>query len=92
VTAEQIALLLAGIVAPFLINVIKNWLGWSGKPALWLSLACSVVIAVVAMLIAGQFQPSDWSNPLLAADAILKACAIIFALATLIYKQFMAKL
>jgi len=92
VSAEQIALLLAGIVAPFVINVIKNWLGWSGKPALWLSFGCAVVVAVVAMLVAGQFQPIEWGNPLVAIEAVIKAAGVVFALATLVYKQFIAKL
>jgi len=85
---QQWATLIAGILAPIIIQFIKNWLGWSGKPALWLAFGSSIGIAIAAYVLTGKLAGIPWGEPVAAITAILQMAAGIFALATLIYKQF----
>ena len=83
--AQAFAVFVAGLVAPFVIQVIKNYFGQNDKGALWLAFGVSVVIAVVALLVTGEL-PSVADPTQLGA-----AIGVVFSIATVVYKQFMAK-
>jgi len=91
VTAEVIALAIAGFVAPFIIDVLKRWWGLQDEKALWFAFACSVIIACLATTLAGVFKPGsgwglvDWSDPLKAIAQIAAMAGPVFTLATLVY-------
>ncbi len=90
-TAEVIALAIAGFVATFIIDVLKRRWGLQDEKALWFAFACSVVIALVATTIAGAITPGsgwglvDWSDPLKAIAQIAAMAGPVFTLATLVY-------
>ena len=93
VTAEALALLLAGFVAPYLAQVLKRLFGdVEAMPALWLSFVVSVLLAAVAMLITGAL---GWSMPPLdpigLVSWVFELGLMVFGLATLVYKNLISK-
>ncbi len=93
VTAEALALILAGFVAPYLAQLLKRLFGdVEAMAALWLSFAVSVVLAGVAMLITGRL---GWSapptDPVGLLTWIFELGLAVFGLATMIYKTWISK-
>jgi len=87
--AEALALLLVGIVAPYLSQVLKAIFGdVNGLPALWLSFAVSTVLAIVALLVTGEL---GWSAPPLDPPSLfswfVELALAVYGLATVIYKS-----
>jgi hypothetical protein len=80
-TANAVATLIAGAVAPLLTQVLKKMVGWSDTAALMLTVAVSVVVAFVSMWLVGEIQSL--------AD-VATSSAAVFGLATLVYKLFIA--
>jgi len=80
--AETIALLAAGLIAPFLTDLIKRLIGVKKVLALCLAVLVSVVLALLSLLIAGVLEGTG--------IAALGSGAV-FSLATIIYKLFLAK-
>lgn len=84
---EQIALIVAGLVAPFIINLFKG--NMAGKPAFALSVMTSVGIALglkVLLPPALGGLPADISP-----GEALGAVGQVFAIATVVYKVFLEK-
>lgn len=93
ITAEALALLLAGFVAPILAQWLKRFFGdVEALPALWLSFATAVVIAVIALFITGVL---GWSAPPLDPIGLFswfgELALAVFGLATLVYKNLIKK-
>ena len=90
VTGEALALLIAGLVAPYLTQWLKRLFGGlEAKPALWLSFGVSVVIATLALIVTGQL---GWTappgEPVEVISWFAQFAGAVFALATLVYKTF----
>ena len=88
VTGEALALLIAGLVAPYLTQWLKGLFGGiEAKPALWLSFGISVVIAALALIVTGQL---GWTappgEPVESISWFVQFAGAVFALATLVYK------
>lgn len=84
---EQIATFIAGVVAPFIINLFKG--DMSGKPAFALAVMTSVALGLTIKLV----LPPAWGglpNTIDPSDA-LGAVGQVFAIATIIYKVFLEK-
>ena len=89
--AEALALLIAGLIAPWVIQAIKGWLGLSGAPAAWLTLVVSVVIAVVAVVVTGGLSAIPWSDPVAAVQALGVIGGVVFTIASMVYKTLEGK-
>jgi len=90
ITGEALALLIAGLVAPYLTQWLKKLFGsLEARPALWLAFGVSAVVAVIALLVTGEL---GWTlppgEPIQAVVWFLEHTGIVFALATLVYHQF----
>ena len=92
-TAEQLALFVAGLIAPFLAQLLKKWFGGiEAKAALWVAFGASAVLAALAMLLTGGLAfACDLSNPLGCIAGVLESVGVVFGLATVIYKFFLSK-
>lgn len=84
---EQIATLIAGVVAPFIINLFKG--NTTGKPAFALSVmtAVSIGLGLKVLLPPALGGLPSTIDP---ADA-LGAMGQVFAIATIVYKVFLEK-
>lgn len=84
---EQIALVVAGVVAPFVINLFKG--NMTGKPAFALSVMTAVTISLGVKVL---LPPALGGLPstIDPADA-LGAIGQVFSIATIIYKVFLEK-
>lgn len=87
-TAQTLALFIAGVIAPILTQWLKRG-KIEGRAALYLTFGVSTLLAVVCMLVTGEL-PSLGSvgDPILLITSILEAAGVVFALATLLYKTF----
>lgn len=82
-SAEALAVFLAGIVAPFVVEFLKRG-NLTGRIALWLAFGTSVVLAFMALLVTGGFDVGAiMADP----TQLVGAVGIVFSLATLVYKQ-----
>ena len=52
--AEQTALIVAGIIAPVFVTLIKDVLGWEGRRALTLTYLVALVLAAGIVLFSGM--------------------------------------
>ncbi|MDA8216151.1 MAG: hypothetical protein M0Z94_00885 [Dehalococcoidales bacterium] len=77
-TAEALALLIAGIVAPFLVQFIKAG-RLSGLWAFWLTVVVSVILAVIAELLTGGLPPST--------EEFFVRASAVFALGQVIWRN-----
>lgn len=75
---EALALSLAGIIAPFIVNFIKNATGWEKSLAVVLTIVVSFALAVAAVFATGG--AINW-----------KDLTTVFAIATAVYHFFMRK-
>jgi len=83
---ETVLPVIAGLLGPWIINFLKGLVGADDKSALWLSAITSVGLGVASMAIVG-----DLVLEFASVEAILEQAAEIFALATLVYKQWLAE-
>lgn len=92
-TAEMFALFVAGVVAPYLTQVLKKFFGdTEGITALWLSFGVSVGISVAALVLTGELGwVSMPANPTAAIGWFVKYAGVIYALSTLIYKNLIGR-
>lgn len=74
--AQGIALTIAGIVAPFIAQVIKNWTGAGGAWAMLLACAVSAAIAIAASFIAGDVH---------SVSDVVKNAMAVFGVATVVF-------
>ncbi|MCL5107904.1 MAG: hypothetical protein M1401_03355 [Chloroflexi bacterium] len=77
-TAEALALLIAGIVAPFIVQFVKAG-RLSDLWAFWLTVLVSVLLATVAELLTGGLPPST--------EAFFVRAAAVFALGQIIWRN-----
>ena len=80
--AQTLALFIAGILAPYITELLKRG-QVEGKKALWLAFVVSVVLAIGALLVTGGLSVSDPTQ-------FAGAAGAVFSLATIIYKQFIS--
>ena len=92
-TAEQLALFVASLVAPFLIQYLKKWFGnLEAVNALWVAFGTSVVLGGLALFLTGGLGLAcDLSDPLHCVAGAIEAVGVVFGLATVIYKFFLAQ-
>lgn len=92
-TAEQLALFVASLIAPFAIQYLKKWFGdLEAVPALWVAFGTSVVLAGGALFLTGGLGLAcDLSDPLHCIAGALEAVGVVFGLATVVYKFFMSR-
>ena len=72
---------LVGAIGSPLIQWIKQQFGLEGKAAVWLALAVSAVLAVVALFISGELNAAEFT-----AENLLTVLGQILSAATLVYK------
>ena len=90
--AEAFALVLAGLVAPWLVKVV-NQMGWKGPRALWLALGVSVGLALVALLATGGLQLElAWADPIAFAGALGQAAALVWGLGQVVFQALKDRL
>lgn len=75
-TSTILALTLAGIFTPFLLQVLKKWLQWQGMKALALAAVTSWIIAIASMWATGEL--TDARQVFLAANAVFGLTQIVF--------------
>lgn len=90
-SAEALALFIAGIVSPFLAQLVKEVLGLEGKVAAWAAFIVSMVIAILAMVLSGGFSGISLDDPATAAGALVTKIGVVFTIATLVYKSLEGK-
>lgn len=91
-TAEQLALFVGGLIAPFLIQYLKKWFGdVEAKAALWVALGVSAALAAACQLLTGGFAVDCTTGPVGCIAGILEAIGVVFGLATVIYKFFLSQ-
>ena len=93
VTARALAMLIAGLVAPYLIQWLKKLFGGlEARPALWLAFAAAVLLSALSLLVTGEM---GWTppagEPVQAMTWFLEHVGVVFALATIVYHQFISK-
>ena len=88
----ELALFIAALVAPYIINVVKALGGWQNLKAVWLAFGVSVVIAAVVAAMFGLLNftaaPNDPIGFLL---ELAKLSGFVFTIATLIFKHWQEK-
>lgn len=84
---ETLIDILVGVVLPFIYNKIKGWLGWSDRAALWGAAVAALLGAIFVKLALGELDLGSFSNP----EDLFYSFSVIFALATLVFKQFKDK-
>ena len=90
ITGEGLALLIAGLIAPYLTQLLKKWFGGlEARPALWLAFGVSILVSVLALLATGALGwTAPPTEPVAAIGWFAKMAGSVFALATLVYHQF----
>lgn len=78
---EQAIYWLVGAVGSPLIQWLKKQYGLEGKAAVWLTLAVSAVLAVLALLLCGELSAAAFT-----AENLLAVLGQILSAATLVYK------
>ena len=79
--AELIATSIAGVIAPFIVQLFKRWTGALDALAFLLAAIVSIIIAIIALIISGTIRSFA---------EVYQAGAIVLALATTVYKLFLA--
>ena len=93
VTAEMLALFVAGLIAPYLTQFVKKLFGdHGGVPAVWLSFGVAMAISAVALILTGGL---GWitppTEPTAAFEWFAKYVGVIYALSTLVYKNLISR-
>jgi uncharacterized Tic20 family protein len=84
-------LVIAGLVAPFVIQIIKTVFGdLEGKEALWATFGVSVVFAVAAGLLSG-YLIAPAGDQVAVTSSVLTQFGTVLGLATAIYKLFISQ-
>jgi hypothetical protein len=78
---EQAVYWLVGAIGSPLIQWIKQQFGLEGKAAVWLTLAVSAVLAVLALFISGELSAVEFTS-----ENLLTVLGQILSAATLVYK------
>lgn len=92
VTAQVVAIFLAGLFAPLIIQIFKGG-KIKGSPALWLTFIVSFVLAGIAEWLTGGLKAAiNIGDPIAAMDAVKEAFLVIFALSQVVYKFFWDKI
>jgi len=79
---QSLALLLAGIIWPFLLQLLKRWVPVEGRVAQWVAVVVSFGLAILARGLTG----GD-----LSAEGIISGGATVSVLALVIYRQLIKK-
>lgn len=79
--AEGLALTIAGVIAPIVTQLLKHLTDASGRLALIITVVVSAVVALLALYLSGEIH---------GIGDVLKQIGAVFALATVVYKFFMA--
>jgi hypothetical protein len=88
-TAQELAVWIASLIASPLTQLIKKKLGWSGWKALWLFFAVSCVLAFIAQVLTTELSlPAVVEDPVSTIEGFLAAIVQVVGLATIIYKIF----
>jgi small-conductance mechanosensitive channel len=80
---QQLALALAGVVAPFLIQLLRKYLGEHALKD-WVAQAIVLAVSIVLALFAGL-----GTGELSDAKDVLGAVSMVFAVATVVYKSIL---
>lgn len=92
ITARALAMMIAGIVTPYLTQWLKKLFGGlEAKSALWVAFGVSVGVSVAALLFTGGMgwtPPLD--EPVQTVTWFVEHVGVVFALATLVYHQFLS--
>jgi len=88
-TAEQLGLFIAGLVAEFLTWFINKRLGWKDWKAFWAFYIVALVIAVIALFLTTELSLTlIREDPVASMASILTASCTAAGLGNLIYKVF----
>jgi len=88
-TAKELGVWVASLLASPLTQLIKKKLSWSGWRALWLFFAVSVILASVALVLTTELSiPKVSEDPVSSIEGVLAAIVQVVGLATIIYKIF----
>lgn len=88
-----LALAIAGLIAPWLTQLLKKLFGdVEGLAALWATFVVAILVSLVALIITGELgwtaPPSD---PVAWGTWFLQFVGGVFTMATLIYKHFISR-
>jgi len=88
ITAKALALLFAGLIAPYLTQWLKKVFGdVEALPALWIAFGVSVALSAICLLVTGELGwTAPPSEPIAAVTWFFEFAGTVFALATLVYK------
>jgi len=90
-TAEQLAVFVAGLIASPLTQLIKKILGLAGWKALYAFFLVAFLLAAGAMFLTGELSvPKFVEDPVAMLTNLGEALASVFGLATVVYKVFIA--
>jgi hypothetical protein len=84
---DQIINIVVGVIGVPLVNLLKGWLGWDGKKALWLTFGTSILLGFGATFLSSQVGLGDFLDP----EATFGALAVILSTATVVYKGILGK-
>jgi hypothetical protein len=88
-TAKDLSVWVASLLASPLTQLVKRKLGWSGWKALWLFFAVSCLLAFLALVLTTELSiPAVVSDPVSTIEGFLAAIVQVVGLATIIYKVF----
>jgi len=88
-TAKDLGVWVASLLASPLTQLIKEKLGWSGWRALWLFFAVSFILAATALVLTTELSiPEIAEDPITTIQDLLAAITQVVGLATIIYKVF----
>ncbi|KAA3644784.1 MAG: hypothetical protein DWQ07_15370 [Chloroflexi bacterium] len=74
---------LVGVIGVPVINWLKAQLALSGKPAMWLTIAVSFVLAIGALFLVGDLSLASFT-----VEGIFAALGQVLATTTVVYKLF----
>jgi len=90
-TAEQLAVFVAGLIASPLTQLVKRILSLSGWKALYTFFIVAFLLAAFAMVLTGELSvPEFVEDPIAMSVNLGEALSSVFGLATVVYKVFIA--
>jgi len=88
-TAEELAVWVASLIASPVTQFVKKTLGWNGWKALYLFFAISFLLTFTAQYLTTEISlPKFVEDPVAMIESLLAAFMHVMGLATVVYKVF----
>lgn len=90
-TAEAIATVVAGVLAPLVVKLVNR--GKLGRvPGAWLSYGVAILLAIGCAAVSGNLAKIPLEDPAAAMAALAPMASVIFSLSQLIFRVFESQL